>query len=310
MSGINRREFISNMVSSGTAMIAGVHLLSCSPKDDTASDNTAVSSNNIMQQVMKYRKIDSHAHVYFTPDSPETQLDFADRLGINKLVISRPMTPGSEGRPEEFIKCNDLVLAAVKKYPDRLIGQPTLNPRYLEESLEELKRCMDQGMAGLKVYNHVKISDPLFYPIVEKFIDLKMIILMHAGIGKSRITYDATEPPNVSIPEDFVEIAKRYPEAMFQFAHLAGGVDWEHACKALKDSPNVFVDMSGSNNDGSIMDCAMKYIGEDRLLFGCDNSFYQGVGQMLAANLNESQRKKIFFENYNNILRKAGKNVD
>lgn len=310
MPGIDRRKFISNMVASGTGLMAGVHLLSCSPDEERNNGSSPGSSYNIMREVMKYPKIDSHAHVYFSADSPETQLDFADRLGIDKLVISRPMAPGSEGTPEEFIRCNSLVLAAVEKYPDRFIGQPTLNPRYLRESLDEIERCMDRGTVGLKVYNHVKISDPLFYPIIEKFIDLKMIILMHAGIGKSRITYDATEPPNVSIPEDFVEVAKRYPEAMFQFAHLAGGVDWEDACKALRDSPNVFVDMSGSNNDGSLMDCAMKYIGEDRLLFGCDNSFYQGVGQMLAANLTDSQRGKIFFHNYNNILRKAGRNVD
>ena len=296
------------MVSTGTVLAGGAHLLSCTLKEER--DKHGASTYDVMRELKKYRKIDSHAHVYFTADSPETQIDFADRLGIDKLVISRPIAPGSEGKPADFINCNYLVLAALKKHPDRFLGQLTLNPRYKKESLAEIERCVDEGAVGLKVYNHVKISDPLFYPIVEKFIDLKMIILMHAGIGKSRITYDATEPPNVSIPEDFVDIAKRYPDAIFQFAHLAGGVDWEDACKALKDSPNVFVDMAGSNNDASIMDCAMKYIGEDRLLFGCDNSFYQGVGQMLAANLNDSQRKKIFFENYNNILRKAGRNVD
>lgn len=310
MSEINRRKFITKLAGSGTAMMVGSYLVACSSGEDTGTYETGPSSYNIMEEVMKYRKIDSHAHVFFTPDSPATQIGFADRLGIEKLMISRPMAPGSEGRPDEFIKCNDLVLKAVKQYPDRFIGQPTLNPRYKKESLEEIERCIDQGMVGLKLYNHVKINDPLFYPIIERFIDLKMIILMHAGIGKARITYDAGEPPNVSIPEDFVNIAKRYPEAMFQFAHLAGGIDWEDACKALKDSPNVFVDVSGSNNDAGIVDFAMKYIGEDRLLFGCDNSFYQGVGHMLAANLNESQRKKIFFENYNNILRKSGRNVD
>ena len=46
-----------------------------------------------MQEVMMYRKIDSHAHVYFSGDSPRTQLEFADRLGIEKLMISRPMAP-------------------------------------------------------------------------------------------------------------------------------------------------------------------------------------------------------------------------
>lgn len=308
MPGINRRKFIGNMVASGTAIMMGPHLLSCSGSDETGANES--EAYNMMKEVMKYRKIDSHAHVFFTPDSPAIQIDFADRLGIEKLMVSRPMAPGSEGRPDEFIQCNDLVLKAVKQYPDRMIGQPTINPVYKKESLEEINRCMDQGMVGLKLYNHVKINDPLFYPIIEKYIDMKMIILMHVGIGKARITYDAGEPPNVSIPADFVDVAGRYPEAMFQFAHLAGGIDWEDACKALKDSPNVFVDVAGSNNDANIVDFAMQYIGEDRLLFGCDNSFYQGVGHMLAANLDETQRKKIFFENYNNILKKSGRNVD
>ena len=305
MEEIDRREFIRSAVLS---MTVGGHVVSCSPKKDPRS----LSRNktfNTMEEVMRYRKIDSHAHVYFTDDSPEAQIDFADRLGIEKLIISRPMAPGSKGLPEEFIRCNDLVLRAVKKYPGRLIGQPTINPRYARESMAEIDRCMDAGMIGLKVYNHLKINDPMFYPIVERYIDLKMIILMHVGIGKSRITYDAGEPPGVSIPEDFVEIAKRYPDAMFQFAHLAGGEDWEDACNTLKEVSNVFVDLSGSNNDANIVDFAVRSLGADRIFFGCDNSFYQGVGHVIAANLNERQRQDIFFNNYNNILKKAGRHV-
>ncbi|MGH2564366.1 MAG: amidohydrolase family protein, partial [Ginsengibacter sp.] len=261
--------------------------------------------------VMKYRKIDAHAHVYFEADSPKTQIDFADRLGIEKLMISRNIEPFSNGLPEEFRKCNDLVLRCVKEHPDRFIGMPVVNPTYGKESLEEIKRCIDAGMVGIgELYNQVKINDPLYYPIIEKFIDLKMIIHMHSTIGKSRVLLDPTEPPNISLPEDFVEAAARYPEAMFQFAHIGGGIDWEYACKALTHSPNIFVDVSGSNNEANMIAFALKYIGEDRLLFGCDNSFYQGVGHVLAANLTESQRKKIFFENYNNILKKSGHNVD
>lgn len=302
---INRRRFFANAAASASGIALGANLMGFSSKQRTDQ-----ASDDLMEEVMRYRKIDSHAHVYFTDDSPETQIDFADRLGIEKLVISRPMKPGSEGKPEEFIACNDLIIEAVKKYPDRFIGQPTLNPTYQKESLEEIKRCMDFGMAGLKLYNHVKISDPLFYPIIEKFIDLKMIILMHMGIGKSRIVYDSREPENVSIPEDFVEAATRFPEAMFQVAHLGGGGDWLDACKAVKHLPNVYVDVSGSNNEADIIPFALEQLGEDRLFFGCDNSFYQGVGHVMAADLTETQRKKIFFENYNNILKKAGKNVD
>ena len=307
MGEINRRKFIANAALSAGGLMLGSQLMSCS-KDASAPQHTDASFD-LMKEVMSYRKIDSHAHVYFSDDSPAEQLDLADRLGIEKLVISRPMVPGSEGLPEEFRRCNDLVLKAVKAHPDRLIGQPTLNPRFQKESMEEINRCIGEGMVGLKVYNHVKISDPLFYPIIERYIDLKMIILMHVGIGKARITYDAGEPENVSIPEDFVKAAKRYPEAMFQFAHLAGGEDWEDACESLKDVPNVFLDVSGSNNDAVIVDYAVKSVGFDRVLFGCDNSFYQGVGHVIAANLDATQRRKIFFDNYNNILKRSGNHV-
>src|SRR5687768_2588128 len=195
MRNINRRRFIGGAGVAGAALVLGQQMLRCSSRDvhDSRTESPAATFN-LMKEVMSYRKIDSHAHVYFSDDSPATQIDFADRLGIEKLVISRPMAPGSKGLPEEFIKCNDLVLKAAKAHPDRLIGQPTLNPRYQKESLEEINRCIGEGMAGLKVYNHVKINDPLFYPIIERYIDLKMIMLMHVGIGKSRITYDAGEP--------------------------------------------------------------------------------------------------------------------
>jgi predicted TIM-barrel fold metal-dependent hydrolase len=302
---MNRRKFFARAAASASAVAVGSHLMAFSEKKGEKP-----VAGNLMKEVLKYRKIDSHAHVFFTKDSPDTQIEFADRLGIEKLVISRPMAPGSVGKPEEFVSCNNLVHEAVKKYPDRFIGQPTINPTYPKESLEELKRCKDLGMVGLKLYNHVKLNDPLFYPVIEKFIDWKMIILMHVGIGRSRVEFDPGEPENVTIPEYFIDVSQRYPEAMFQLAHLGGGIDWLNACKAVKNLPNVFVDASGSNNAGGMLDYAMEYVGEDRILFGCDNSFFQGVGTVLSANLTEKQRQKIFFDNYNNILRKAGRHVN
>lgn len=301
---MNRRKFFYTGAASVSGIALGANLMGFSGKEKPGE------TNDFMEEVLKYKKIDSHAHVYFSDDSPETQIDFADRLGIGKLVISRPMAPGSKGSPDEFIACNDLIINAVSKFPDRFIGQPTINPAYPRQAMEEIKRCMDQGMCGLKLYNHVKLSDPLFYPIIEKYIDMKMIILMHVGIGKSRVVFDAREPENVSTPEDFVIAAERYPEAMFQLAHLGGGIDWLAACKAVQPYPNVYVDVSGSNNEADIIPFALEYVGEDRLFFGCDNSFYQGVGHVMAADLTESQRNKLFFENYNKILKKSGNHVD
>jgi uncharacterized protein len=244
----------------------------------------------------------------------DDQINIADRLGIEKLVISRPISAdsGKKATPEEVRECNDSILNAMKRYPDRYLGLLFLNPLYGKESLEEIKRCIDLGMVGLKVYNQVKINDPLFYPIIEKFIDLKMVILMHAhcgiGVGGKRTRHGNIQP-NASIPEDFVDAAKRYPEAILQYAHTGGGGDWEYACKAIKDYPNIYVDTSGSNNEGNMVDFALEYLGEDRLLFGTDGSFYQGISGIFSSKLNDAQKKKVFFDNFNNILAKSGRNV-
>jgi predicted TIM-barrel fold metal-dependent hydrolase len=304
---INRRKFFKNTSLSAAGIIIGRNLSALS------ATVTPSASYKIMEEVMKYRKISAHEHVDFGK-SLEDQIDIADRLGIEKLEVSKPISAdtGKLVTPEEFRECNNIVLKAMKQYPDRYLGSCFVNPVYGKESLEEIKRCVDQGMIGLKVYNQVKINDPLFYPVIEKLIDLKMIILMHShcgiGVGGKRTKYGNIQP-NASIPEDFVEAARRYPEAMLQYAHTAGGGDWEYACKEIKDYPNIYVDTAGSNNEGNMIDFAIKNLGEDRLFFGTDGSYYQGVGVILASNLNNAQKKKIFFDNYNNVLRKSGNNV-
>lgn len=303
-SKIGRRDFLKGACVTATGIALGSKMLRCSPKKAVYYD--------IMKECMKYRKIDSHAHVSLFGRPAEENIAFADRLGIDKMIISRPITEG-KATPEDFRKSNDLVLESMKKYPDRFIGQCFINPVYQKESLDEIDRCVDAGMVGLKGYHQAKINDPLYYPIVEKCIKLKMIILMHSqcqlGVGGYRMKYDAGLPPNTSIPEDFVDIATRYPEAMFQFAHIGGGFDWEYSCKLLKDSKNVWVDTSGSNNEEYMIDFSLKILGEDRLLYGTDSSYYQSIGKIFASNLTEAQKRKLFFDNYNNILRKAGKDV-
>ena len=315
-SPINRRKFVTGTALSAASLLLSERLMAVHQTDTaptSLSNAIAPSSYNLMKDVMKFRKIDSHVHAHLFDGGPEGNIAFAERLGIDKMFISLPAYHG-EGTPKEFRSFNDLMLKCMKQYPDRLIGQFTANAIYQKESLEEIKRCVDLGMVGLKVYTQLKINDPLFYPVIEKMIDLKMIIHMHAyaqlGLGGYRMKYDIGIRPQTSIPDDFVEIAKRYPEAMFQYAHIGGGGDWEYACKSFVHYPNIYVDTSGSNNAENMIDSAMKLLGEDRLFFGSDNCYYQSVGKILASNLTEKQKKKVFFDNYNTILRRSGRNVD
>jgi predicted TIM-barrel fold metal-dependent hydrolase len=309
---INRRKFINASALSAAGMLLSGEL---SGKSPVSANDSLLSGErpayDPIKEILKYKKIDAHNHVYLFDGGPEGNIEFAEKFGITKMIISRPITSG-EGTPKDFRGYNDLMLKVMRQFPDRFTGQLTLNVNYQKESLEEIKRCIGEGMIGLKVYHQVKINDPLFYPIIEKFIDLKMIILMHAncqlGFAGYRMKYDAKTKPNTSIPEDFVDIAERYPEAMFQYAHIGGAGDWEYACKSFRNHPNIYVDTSGSNNSENMVDTAFNILGEDRVFFGSDNCYYQSVGKILASNLTEKQKNKIFFDNYNNILKKSGRN--
>jgi predicted TIM-barrel fold metal-dependent hydrolase len=324
---MNRRNFFTNTGLSAAGMLVPETLFGIFTKEESVPQTADVISRkyDIMQEVMKYPKIDAHVHCDLGNSDPEAQKKFAEilvdycgRFNLKKLILSKPVTRLIKGvpdpSPEAFIDHNNIILGVMKQHPALFTGSFTFNPVHLKASLDEIKRCVDLGMVGAKTYYQTKINDPAFYPIVEKMIDLKMIIHTHAetqlGVGGYRMKYNGNKPANVSIPDDFVDIAKRYPEAMFQHAHIGGGGDWEYMCKKLKNSPNVYVDTSGSNNEEHMIDFALQELGEDRLLFGSDNCYYQSVGKILASNLTEAQKKKIFFENFNNILRKGGNNVD
>jgi predicted TIM-barrel fold metal-dependent hydrolase len=308
---MNRRKFVSNTAASAATILFqnSIHAAPAGRREE----RDPPQRYDIMKDVMKYRKIDAHAHIYFTDESPKDQLDYGERLGIEKQFISRYLSifPGT---PDQFRAYNDLTIKAIKMYPQQLIGGFVLNPAYLKESLDEIKRCMDYGMIGPgELYYQVKINDPRYYPVIEKLIDLKMIIFSHAecqlGVGGYRMKYNGNKAPNTSIPEDFVDVAKRYPEGIFHYAHTGGGGDWEYECKLFREYPNIYVDTSGSNNEENMIDFIVEHLGEDRLFYASDDSYYQSVGTVLSSNLTAAQKQKVFFDNYNTVLKKGGRNV-
>ena len=265
------------------------------------------TSLGVLREALRYRKIDSHNHL--TADGPRKLIEAADLLGIERLAVSVPFA----ATPEAFRKSNDTVLQAMREFPKRLLGQCIVDPVYQKESLAEMDRCLDAGMIGLgELYDQVKISDPLYYPIIEKCIALKCPIMMHAraDLGLVRKGYRLDAPVTTSISEDFVAAARRYPEALLIHGHIGGGGDWEYMCKTLRTAPSVYLDTSGSVTDDGMIELAVRELGVARLLFATDLNFESGVGKILAADLTEAQRRAIFWDNFNGILSKRGNHAN
>ncbi|MBC7758910.1 MAG: amidohydrolase family protein [Phormidesmis sp. FL-bin-119] len=308
--GINRRHFLG--ASGVTLLGASMSGVLCNvPSRD---ENEVVSGTlqpegwkKIFLKAVTYPKIDAHNHIWDGSNAEQVD-ESCERLGITKAACSIP-----GGKTVQEIRANnDKIIQAMKSHPKRILGQCYVNPKFKKEALDEIDRCVDNGMVMLgELYDAVKINDPLYFPIVERCISHKIPMMLHGvtTLGNWRSGYLPTNPPNSSVPEDFVDIAKRYPEAMIICGHIGGGGNWEYMCRVLQQAPTIFLDTSGSVSDEGMIDMAVEYLGADRLLFATDMNYETGVGKIMWANLDETGKKKVFFENFNNLLRKAGNHV-
>ena len=249
-------------------------------------------------------KIDCHSHcsVSFGPWPDYRKLVEEARLfGIDKVCCSSPLDTKPTD-PEQIRAANDDILKAMRAYPDVILGQCFIDPGHVRFAQDEITRCVvDGGMIGLKFYHQYRMDDPVFYPIIERCIELGIPMLMHAGHPTDPETKAAQ--PRISGAEHFIAPAKRYPEAIFIVGHIGGGGDWEWQIKAMRECPkNVYMDTSGSVIDAGMIEKAVRDLGADRLLFATDMQAERGIGKIMDANISQREKELIWGENFQRIL--------
>jgi len=208
--------------------------------------------------------------------------------------------------PELFRQCNIDCHSYMREYKGRIMGYAFVNPGYAREAVEEIQRCFDIGMIGVKLYHSYFIDDPAVYPVIEKAIELGIPILLHAGVSYQEAL--VRQQSHLSGPLNILNVLKTYPEAIIIEGHIGGGGDWENVIEGLKLDSRIYADTSGSVVDEWLIDTAVEELGAERLLYANDCSFCEGVAKILSADLTPGQRQKIFHENFENILehRKGG----
>lgn len=247
--------------------------------------------------------IDCHGHCSIDGSyhlSADDTVRSLDLYGIDKICCSAPISSG-EATPDRVRQRNDLILASIKKHPDRIMGMCFVNPGYFRETQDEITRCVvDNGMVGIKLYHQYRINEPVQFPLIERCIELGVPILMHAGYPAAPELRE--RQPRISMGPHFADVAKHYPEAMLICGHIGGGGDWERQLKALREAPSVYLDTSGSVIDAGMIERCVRELGIDRLLFACDGSMERGLGKIADANLTKSQRAKLYSQNFLQIL--------
>ena len=251
----------------------------------------------------KFHAVDAHTHLNMMPgkdynalrtEAALAMLADGDRLGIEKFCISLPyITP--RVTPEEFRRGNDIVFDALKLSP-RYTGFCFIDPAFMKESCDEIRRCVrDGGMAGVKLYHQFRIDDPVFEPVFKLCEELDCPVLMHAVKGE--------HPKNLSNASHFLTACRRFPGVRFLQGHIGGGGDWEWTLRVLeKSTPNHYIDTSGSVIDPGMIRRTVEVMGSDRVLFATDMFIPEGVGKLLAADLDDETMKKVCCENVKKLL--------
>jgi predicted TIM-barrel fold metal-dependent hydrolase len=253
------------------------------------------------------RKFDVHNHVMYSVHEPdadwsrvENLIEAAEILGIERLCCSRPISGGVMAEIADVRSANDSVLAAMKRYPERISGFCFVQPGNGPAALEEIERCLAGGMIGVKLYNQFRYTDPMVFPIAERCIDRRIPFLGHSAHLTDAKSIAAQ--PKTSDSLDFCELSMRYPELMLILGHINGGGDWEWAIKGLRGCSNVYLDTSGSVLEQDTIEMCVRELGHERLLFATDMTMEGCVGKILSAELTPDQREDIFWRNLQRIL--------
>lgn len=232
--------------------------------------------------------IDIHAHFLHdrTPradwqERNASRLRAGDRAGITVHVAS---ILGSWGltspiyfpSPADIEYGNDFLLELQRAHPARIRGYCVINPNFQEHARRELARCLGAGMIGIKLAASRRASDPLLDPVCRIAAERRVPVLHHIWQHRRR-EYPGQE---ASDAKELGVLAARHPNVNFLLAHIGGGGDWIHSLAAVRELPNIYVDLSGSGVDGGMLEACLDAVGAERLVWGCDLTIDTGWAKL------------------------------
>jgi len=239
--------------------------------------------------------IDVHAHLWANnyKEDKKTVLKACELFDIDKIYISTISSYYPDY--EEIEYCNKLTCEFMKEQPSRIAGYIYIDPTH-SNRVEVLKRGLDNGMEGVKLWVAAKCDDYRVYDIAKYCIDKNVPVLAHAFHKAIGLLEHESTAVNIRC------LALRYPELKIIMAHLGGNV--YHGLRCIADLENVYSDFSGTMIGTGDINYALELVGEDRILFGTDlpGGGRQCFAQVEEASLTHLQKDKIYYKNAQKIF--------
>ena len=271
------------------------------------------------ETLTKYRIWDS----YFTPSfshpgrdgssrliaAIERSLGVIEKARFEKLCYFAHVGIGTttDAALEKTLRSHPaIVLKALHRWPDFLLGMIQLNANDVPASLDALNRWLRDGPM-LGVYfpgggpGAMTCTHRNFNPLVERISELNGVIMQHTWFKTG-----GKQGPGESTPSELAELAARFPEQTFICAHVGG--EWERGIRAVRSSPNVVIETSGFDATAGFIEMAVRELGAGRILFGShlpSRSLGTELGKIVGADISERDKRQILGETYRDLLRPA-----
>lgn len=195
------------------------------------------------------------------------------------------------------------VLKPLERWPNLLMGMIQLNPHDVQTSLEALDRWLQDGpMVGVYFPGSgpaaLTCTHRNFDRLVERIAELGGVIMQHTWFKTG-----GKQGPGESTPSELAQLAARHPEQTFLCAHAGG--EWERGIRAVRDSPNIFIETSGFDPTAGFMEMAVRELGADRIIFGShlpSRSLGTELSKIAAAHIEKEDKQKILGANFRKIL--------
>lgn len=238
--------------------------------------------------------IDAHVHLGQGKHlnlSIEDLLGQMDEAGVS-LAVACPVDHYLAVHNREG---NDLILEAVQRHPDRLIGMATANPWFGDAAVTELRRALNAGLSGIvihSIYQGFRLSDPIVNPLLEVAAEFDVSVYAHSG------TAGLAEPFHVA------ELARRFPSVNFMMGHAGSSDYYEDAVRALEFADNVWLETS-RNGPANVNFWQVKKL-MNRVIFGSSAPEYLPVTEiemLMDVILDEIERRDVLSENIREVFK-------
>ena len=232
--------------------------------------------------------IDVHAHFHSNRSSRgdwaelnASRLRAGATMGVTAHVASILGTWGARSptyfpSPEDVTHANTYMAELADQHPGLIHAYCAVNPNYTEHALDELVRCFEQGMIGVKLAASRRADDPLLDPIAEFAAEHDAPVLHHIWQHRRR-EWPGQEASDAA---ELLTLAVRHPKTKFLLAHLGGGGDWAHTLRVVRATENIWVDLSGSGVDTGMLEGVLEAVGVRRVVWGCDVTMDTGLAKL------------------------------